>query len=314
MNNIELDPSILGAIKKLNAAGITKIAVVGGYFRNILLGVKPNDIDMVVAATLEQLQKVFNRVEYTEGGIEFGVCRVRFHTTVLEFSICNEEEFEDKVLNHRDFTVNTIYYQDGQMLTSSPTAYEDIANKRLIAASSPLDASAKNPYYVLRAFKFLSLYNLRPDEALKKELANLIGSLLNGKTGRIQREFTDILKGEYVLNSLKLYAELNYIKDRDNKIRSAEFELLPMYGDKITPRIAYLMKVCGIENISEWLLFHYVSENTIVNAIKMMEYEDDSIDVDKKKVQDVLNFKRYLHKNDLEIVKHYYETYKKPAT
>lgn len=201
-------PQMIKLLDKLNGFG--EFYLVGGCIRDILLGRKPKDFDiMVVKPSPSELEKIlpvkqvgaaFPVYLYDSGDPEIGT---------IEFAYARKEmkqgegykgfavEVVDNVqedLARRDLTVNNIAWSPKTgLVTFGPESLEDMESKTLRHVT---DAFADDPVRVLRACRFSAQLpgSWKIDSKTLTMMASLKGELLKEPSDRIRDELTKVLK------------------------------------------------------------------------------------------------------------------------
>ena len=125
-------------LNKLNKYG--KGYIVGGAIRDILLGLKPKDVDFATNLPYEILKTLFSEYTPKETGKSFGVLRIRINDIDYEIAkfredIYGKEEkvtFVDEIKNdlvRRDFTINAMAYNETEGIIDLYNGQKDIENK-----------------------------------------------------------------------------------------------------------------------------------------------------------------------------------------
>lgn len=200
-------------LNKLNEYG--KGYIVGGAIRDILLGLKPKDVDFTTNLPYEILKNLFSEYTPKETGKSFGVLRVRINNIDYEIAKFREDIYgkEEKVsfvddikndLARRDFTINAMAYNEIDGIIDLYGGQKDIENKIINFVGNAEERIIEDPLRVLRAFRFMSRLNFSLSEntieAIKKQK-----SLLNGiPKERITMEFSKLLLGDNIKNTLTL--------------------------------------------------------------------------------------------------------------
>lgn len=209
-------------LNKLNECG--KGYIVGGAIRDILLGLKPKDVDFTTNLPYETLKNLFSEYNPKETGKSFGVLRIRVNDIDYEIAKFREDNYEDKNglkiipeeekvtfiddikndLARRDFTINAMAYNEIDGIIDLYGGQKDIENKIINFVGNAEERIIEDPLRVLRAFRFMSRLNFSLSEntieAIKKQK-----SLLNGiPKERITMEFSKLLLGENIKNTLTL--------------------------------------------------------------------------------------------------------------
>ena len=207
-------------LRKLNKYG--KGYIVGGAIRDILLGLKPKDIDFTTNLPYETLKDLF--IEYTpkETGKSFGVLRIRVNEIDYEIAKFREDKYEEKDglkivpedkkvdfvddikedLARRDFSINAMAYNEADGIVDLYNGQKDIENKVINFVGNAEERIVEDPLRILRAFRFMSRLGFflseNTSEAIKKQ-KDLLKSI---PEERITMEFSKLLLGENVKNTL----------------------------------------------------------------------------------------------------------------
>lgn len=172
-------PNALDAIfEKLKAHKITPI-IVGGFIRDSLLLIESKDIDIEVYGVtsfdiLQEILKEFGKINIV--GKSFGVCKIRFESYDLDFSLPRKDNkitsghrgFDVKTYSNldfkeatsrRDFTINSIGYDVTLKKILDPfNGIDDLKNRILKAVN--LESFIEDPLRVLRAAQFCARFEL----------------------------------------------------------------------------------------------------------------------------------------------------------
>ena len=207
-------------LRKLNKYG--KGYIVGGSIRDILLGLKPKDIDFTTNIPYETLKDLFSRYNPKETGKAFGVLRIRVNDTEYEIAKFREDKYEEKDglkivpedkkvdfvddikedLARRDFSINAMAYNEADGIVDLYNGQKDIENKVINFVGNAEERIVEDPLRILRAFRFMSRLGFflseNTSEAIKKQ-KDLLKSI---PEERITTEFSKLLLGENVKNTL----------------------------------------------------------------------------------------------------------------
>lgn len=208
-------------LNKLNECG--KGYIVGGAIRDILLGLKPKDVDFTTNLPYETLKKIFSEYTPKETGKSFGVLRIRVNNVDYEIAkfrkdIYGKEKkvsFVDDIKNdlaRRDFAINAMAYNEIDGIIDLYGGQKDIENKIINFVGNAEERIIEDPLRVLRAFRFMSRLNFSLSEntieAIKKQK-----SLLNGiPKERITMEFSKLLLGDNIRNTLILMKDTEVLE------------------------------------------------------------------------------------------------------
>lgn len=155
---------------------------VGGYVRDLNLGVPPHDIDIATLAHPGVVHGLFHNVLNT--GIDHGTVTVLtegegFEVTTFridglysDFRHPDEIKFVGTIeedLSRRDFTINAMAYDPvSETLIDPYLGKEDLSQKVIRCVGNPLDRFTEDPLRVLRAMRFA----IKLGFSIEKETAN----------------------------------------------------------------------------------------------------------------------------------------------
>ena len=201
--------------------------IVGGFVRDIFLGLNPKDCDFVTDIEYERLKEIFKKFKPKELGKHFGIIQIKIGGIPYEIAKMREDigipldrkvqkvEFTKNIyddLKRRDFTINAIAY-DGEKFYFGENSKEDIENKVLRFVGDCTQRIKEDPLRILRYFRFLATkdlkYFLETIDEIKKS-KNLIQNL---SAERIRDEFSKIITGKNAYKVLKLMSENKILEE-----------------------------------------------------------------------------------------------------
>lgn len=201
--------------------------IVGGFVRDIFLGLDPKDCDFVTDIEYERLKEIFKKFKPKEMGKHFGIIQIKIDGIPYEIAKMREDigipldrkvqkvEFTKNIyddLKRRDFTINAIAY-DGEKFYFGENSKEDIENKVLRFVGDCTQRIKEDPLRILRYFRFLATkdlkYFLETIDEIKKS-KNLIQNL---SAERIRDEFSKIITGKNAYKVLKLMSENKILEE-----------------------------------------------------------------------------------------------------
>ena len=208
-------------LNKLNKYG--KGYIVGGAIRDILLGLKPKDVDFATNLPYEILKTLFSEYTPKETGKSFGVLRIRINDIDYEIAkfredIYGKEEkvtFVDEIKNdlvRRDFTINAMAYNETEGIIDLYNGQKDIENKVINFIGNAEERIIEDPLRVLRAFRFMSRLNFSLSENTIEAIKNQKSLLKNIPEERITIEFSKLLLGENIKNTLTLMKDTGVLE------------------------------------------------------------------------------------------------------
>ncbi|MEJ6471566.1 MULTISPECIES: CCA tRNA nucleotidyltransferase [Fusobacterium] len=208
-------------LNKLNEYG--KGYIVGGAIRDILLGLKPKDVDFTTNLPYETLKKIFSEYTPKETGKSFGVLRIRINNIDYEIAkfrkdIYGKEEkvaFVDEIKNdlvRRDFTINAMAYNQKEGIIDLYNGQKDIENRIINFVGNAEERIIEDPLRVLRAFRFMSKLNFSLSENTIEAIKKQKDLLKNIPEERITMEFSKLLLGDNIKNTLTLMKDTGVLE------------------------------------------------------------------------------------------------------
>ena len=208
-------------LNKLNEYG--KGYIVGGAIRDILLGLKPKDVDFATNLSYETLKTLFNEYAPKETGKSFGVLRIRINNIDYEIAkfrkdIYGKEKkvsFVDNIRNdlaRRDFTINAMAYNQKEGIIDLYNGQKDIENKVINFIGNAEERIIEDPLRVLRAFRFMSRLNFSLSENTIETIKNQKFLLKNIPEEKITIEFSKLLLGDNIKNTLTLMKDTGVLE------------------------------------------------------------------------------------------------------
>lgn len=231
---IKLNPNIEFILNLLKEEG--QGYIVGGFVRDIFLGLDPKDCDFVTDIEYERLKEIFKNFKPKEMGKHFGIIQIKIGGIPYEIAKMREDigipldrkiqkvEFTQNIyddLKRRDFTINAIAY-DGEKFYFGEKSREDIENKVLRFVGDCTQRIKEDPLRILRYFRFLSTKDLKFFQETIEEIKKSKNLIKNLSAERIRDEFSKIITGKNGYEILKLMSE--------NKILE---EIIPEWSETI---------------------------------------------------------------------------------
>ncbi len=209
-----IDEDAVKIIHRLHKFGY-KAYIVGGGVRDLLLGRKPKDFDVVTNATPNQIKKIFNNCRII--GRRFKIVHILFKGKVIEVSTFRslpEHRFgkpvedQDYLIKRdnkfgtpqedaarRDFTINALYYDiRNDSIVDYVGGFEDITHRQLRVIGNPEISFKEDPVRMLRAVKFAVLLGLKIDRGTSKSIKKNATELEKASTSRMLEEYNKIFR------------------------------------------------------------------------------------------------------------------------
>ena len=188
------------------------IYIVGGTIRDLILGKKIRDIDLVYVGKASQfLKKHRIKGKLIPLHDEFDEFRIVLDDGFwLDFAgIKGKNLWED--LERRDFTINSIAVSITSGHVIDPTnGLKDL--KKGIIRTYRMRNLLEDPLRILRAFRLLSHTEFIIQAQTERWLNRFSGEIIKSAPERIHYEFKLLLSGPFVANALRKLAQCNLIQ------------------------------------------------------------------------------------------------------
>ncbi len=191
----------LSLLKKINQLGY-EAYIVGGYPRDMYMGIPSTDIDICTSMLPDRIEKNFSIVEsHSEYGsfvIEEGQFQFEVTTYRRDYYINNRYpkiEFVDSLkedLNRRDFTMNTLCIDQNGEYIDLLGARKDIDQKQIRMLGDPNMRLKEDPLRMIRALRFASDFNFEIEKSLYESMIQNRKLLTTLSLSRIKKEMIKI--------------------------------------------------------------------------------------------------------------------------
>ncbi|MDR2434096.1 MAG: polynucleotide adenylyltransferase PcnB [Treponema sp.] len=164
INFADVDSEALGIVQRLKGAGYDTY-IVGGAVRDLILGKKPKDFDIVSEASPARIKKIFRNSRII--GRRFRLVHVYFGPRIFEVSTFRSLRdgptsntfgtIEEDVLR-RDFTMNALFYDPGQQIVVDYVGGMKDIRQKLVRPIIPLQTIfMDDPVRMIRAVKYAAI-------------------------------------------------------------------------------------------------------------------------------------------------------------
>lgn len=211
--------------------------LVGGCIRDILLGIKPKDFDVVTNATPEQIKKCFNNCRLI--GRRFRLAHIMFGREIIEvatFRGHHDEEAANEVkiskqssegqllrdnvfgtieedAERRDFTVNALYYSiNDYALYDFADGMRDIKQGNIDLIGEPETRYREDPVRMLRAVRFANKLQMTIADRTKQPIFELGHLLTNIPPARLFDESLKLFLSGQAKANFNSMLDLNLFK------------------------------------------------------------------------------------------------------
>lgn len=198
---------------------------VGGAVRDLLMGAKPKDIDIVTDALPEQVTKLFTNTHPI--GAAFGIITVVIDSYPFEVATMREERdyldgrhperitYTNQVeldAARRDFTVNGIFYDPhSEQLFDFHNGQLDLQHGILRTIGDANERFSEDYLRMLRAVRFANRFNFTLDHEIILAITILKINLKKLAPERIREELNGILTGQNPADGIRMLHKLGIL-------------------------------------------------------------------------------------------------------
>ncbi len=206
----------------LEKAGFECYAV-GGCVRDILLGIKPNDIDFTTNATPDEILECFKDYKTFELGKKYGTISVLYNEEIFEITTYRvdgtyaDSRHPDKVefsgnlkddLSRRDFTINAMAMDRNEKIVDIFKGREDLTHKLIRAVGNPTERFTEDALRIFRALRFSCKLGFKIESKTAISAKKLSHLLINVHPQRLRDELTALLLTDSAADVISEYNEL----------------------------------------------------------------------------------------------------------
>jgi len=203
INFADVDSEAVDIIRKLKGAGFDSY-IVGGAVRDLILGKKPKDFDIVSAASPTRIKKIFRNSRII--GRRFRLVHVYFGERIFEVATFRSLKdghtsntfgtIEDDVLR-RDFTMNALFYDpEQQIVVDYVNGMKDIKNKQVKNIINLSDIFTDDPVRMIRAVKYAATTGFSLPLNLKMKITSQSNLLRTISPSRLTEEIFKIINSD----------------------------------------------------------------------------------------------------------------------
>jgi len=203
INFADVDSEAISIIKRLRGAGFDSY-IVGGAVRDLILGKKPKDFDIVSAASPGRIKKIFRNSRII--GRRFRLVHVYFGERIFEVATFRSLKdghtsntfgtIDDDVLR-RDFTMNALFYDpEQQIVVDYVNGMKDIRNKQVKNIINLSVIFTDDPVRMIRAVKYAAMTGFSIPLNLKMKIVNQSNLLKTISPSRLTEEIFKIINSD----------------------------------------------------------------------------------------------------------------------
>jgi len=221
INSADVDEQAADIVRKLKDAGF-ETYIVGGAVRDMILGKKPKDFDIVSGASPTRIKKIFRNSRII--GRRFRLVHVYFGERIFEVSTFRSlrdgttsntfGSIEEDVLR-RDFTMNALFYDPQQQLVVDYVGGMKDIKQKLVKPIIPLaEIFSDDPVRMIRAVKYAAAAGFTLPLGVKLKIKKQSSLLSSISPSRLTEEIFKIIHSSQAaaiveaLDMMGLYAYL----------------------------------------------------------------------------------------------------------
>ena len=226
----QIDPDAAKVIQRLRRYD-HKAYLVGGCVRDLLLGLKPKDFDVVTSATPQEIKRLFRNSRII--GRRFRLAHVFYGPKIVETSTfranpreveeddsegATEAESADLLIRRdnvfgtpeedarrRDFTINGLFYdiESGQVI-DHVSGMADLEARLVRTIGDPDIRLREDPVRILRAIKFAARCDLSIESETYRRMMEHRQEITKCAQARVSEEFYRLLRAGAAKRSMEL--------------------------------------------------------------------------------------------------------------
>ena len=232
ISRIQISDSALKVLYRLKNAKY-KAYLVGGAVRDILLGRKPKDFDVVTDAKPEQIRELFRNCRLI--GRRFRLAHIQFGKEIIEVSTFRApHHISDKSEGHakdgriirdnvygdidddvwrRDFTINALFYNiEDFSIVDYVGGIKDLETGQLRLIGDPKKRYVEDPVRMLRAIRFSSKLGLSINSGTESSIGVYSNLLENIPSARLYEEILKLFMSGHALETFTSLRKYNLFK------------------------------------------------------------------------------------------------------
>jgi poly(A) polymerase len=239
INYADVDSEAVSIVRKLKAAGFDTY-IVGGAVRDLILGKKPKDFDIVSVASPTRIKKIFRNSRII--GRRFRLVHVYFGQRIFEVSTfrslkdgrtSNTFGTIDEDVFRRDFTMNALFYDPEQQIVVDYVGGLKDIKKRQVKPVIPLsEIFTDDPVRMIRAVKYAAAVDFSLPLNLKMKIKKQSALLSSISSSRLTEEIFKIIhsnRAEAIVDMLDKLGLYCYLQPQAAKLMRTDSRFRQRY-------------------------------------------------------------------------------------
>jgi poly(A) polymerase len=236
----QIDPDAAKVVQRLRRYDHAAY-LVGGCVRDLLLGLKPKDFDVVTSATPPEIKRLFKNCRII--GRRFRLAHIFFGSKIIETSTfrANPRELEEEEgdvsgasdadntdllirrdnvfgtpeedARRRDFTINGLFYdlETGNVI-DHVNGLTDLEGRVVRTIGDPDIRFREDPVRILRAVKFAARCDLTIEPETYRRMMEHRSEITKCAQARVSEEFYRLLRGGAAKRSMEILVETDLLE------------------------------------------------------------------------------------------------------
>ncbi len=203
-----------------------QVFFVGGCVRDVLIGIRPKEIDLATSATPDEIKKMFKNVVLV--GEKFGVSIINIGDNEYHVSTFREDEAyidgrhptgvkfsgPEQDANRRDFTINALFWEPiDSKLYDYTGGLNDLNSGIIRAVGEPLKRFTEDKLRILRCARFAAHLGFAIDRDTYDAITQIKEPVSGVSKERIRDEFEKIFKAKSPSIAFEFLYQLNVLKN-----------------------------------------------------------------------------------------------------